>query len=361
LIAVVYGTTGELIKLAPLLRRLQDRGRAPLTICTGQQVRQIPGFLRDFGLPQPDLWLRDPSERDLEHRSDIPRWASGVARSFLRRRGSLGRRLARERSVLVVHGDTMTTLLGSMMGRMLRVPVAHVEAGMRSGRLRDPFPEEPIRRATSQLAAVHFAPGVTAVANLHAARVHGAIVNTFENTIRDSLELALSTAPAVAPVEQYGLVSLHRFELLGRPERLRAIIELLSEAARRQPMLFVDHPVTAEAIRGAGLDGLFHDDFSRIPRERYSAFIGLLRSSRFLVTDSGGSQEECAYLGLPCLVHRAVTEHATGLDGSVVVSKLDLDVVRAFLEEPERRRHEPQPLVQSPTGVILDYLDENGF
>lgn len=361
MIAVVYGTTGELIKLAPLLRRLQDRGRAPFTICTGQQVRQIPGFLHDFRLSQPDLWLRDPTERDLEHRGDIPRWASGVMRSFFRCRRAIRSRLEREPSLLLVHGDTMTTLLGSLMGRVLRVPVAHVEAGMRSGRWRDPFPEEPIRRATSQIASIHFAPGETAVANLRAARVRGAIVNIFENTIRDSLELALSMAPAVTPADQYGLVSLHRFELLGRPDRLRAIVELLSEAARRQTLLFVDHPVTAEAIRGAGLDGLFHDGFRRIPRERYSAFIGLLRGSRFLVTDSGGSQEECAYLGLPCLVHRAVTEHATGLDGSVVVSKLDLDVVSAFLHEPERWRHDPQPLVHSPTDVILEYLDEHGF
>ena len=217
----------------------------------------------------------------------------------------------------------------------------HIEAGMRSGRWRDPFPEEIIRRATSQVATIHFAPGETAVANLRAARVRGSIVNTFENTIRDSLDLAAATAPVDGPGEGFGLVSIHPFELLERPERLRPIVELLSDVARRQPMQFVDHPVTAEAVRAAGLDGMFHDGFRRIPRQRYFSFIALLQRSRSLVTDSGGSQEECAYLGLPCLVHRAVTEHATGLDGSVKLSRLDLDVVRTFLEEPDHWRREP--------------------
>jgi UDP-N-acetylglucosamine 2-epimerase (non-hydrolysing) len=357
-IAVVYGTTGELIKLAPLLATLEGRGQPAFTVTTAQQVRQIPDSLRDFGLRQPDLWLRDRSTRDLEHRGQIPSWLADVARSFARSRRDVGRRLRQERSLLIVHGDTMTTLLGSLMGRTLGVPVGHIEAGMRSGDWRDPFPEEVIRRATSHIVKVHFAPGPKPVANLRAARVGGTIVDTGENTIRDSLELAATTADdAQIPAEAYGLVSLHRFELLERPERLRAILEVLSDAAFRSRMLFVDHPVTADAIRSNGLEPLFHDRFVRIPRRRYSGFVALVRRSRFLVTDSGGSQEECAYLGVPCLVHRGVTEHDTGLDGSVVLSRFDLDLVRRFLENPDRWRTEPRLPERSPTAVIVDFLE----
>lgn len=364
MIAVVYGTTGELIKLAPLLHRLEAQGRPALSLCTGQQIEQIPAMLRDFALAQPDHWLRRRTARDLERPKDIPGWLADVARTYATQRRPIEGTIRRDtrRPLLIVHGDTITTLLGTLMGRQLRIPVAHVEAGMRSGNWRDPFPEEVVRRAVSRLAAIHFAPGSRAVANLQRERVRAKIVDTGENTIRDSIEL-----PAVAvsqslelPAEPFGLVSLHRFELLERPERLRAVLEVLHESSRERPLLFVDHPVTASAVKKAGCDDLFDGRFRRIPRQRYSEFIALLKRSELLVTDSGGSQEECAFLGLPCLIHRAVTEHDTGLNGSVVLSGLNLAVVRRFLEDPGRWRKPPRPLVQSPTDVILGYLERHG-
>lgn len=364
MIAVAYGTTGELIKLAPILHALQLRGPV-ITLCTGQQVQQIPALLDDFGLAAPTLWLgRGRRGADLERPGDIPPWLATVARRFAARRRWLKRELdaGSGRPLVLVHGDTFTTVVGALLGRTVGAPVAHIEAGLRSGDWRNPFPEELDRRITSKLAQIHFAPGPWAAGNLRAGKVRGEIVDTGGNTIRDALGLVDGLPPAVAlPDEPFGLVSIHRFELLGKPAALRAIVERLREASRTWPLVFIDHPVTVAALRQAGLERLFDERFRRVPRQRYFRFISLLKASAFLVTDSGGSQEECAQLGHPCLVHRAATERRDGLDGPVVLSGLDLGVVERFLADPLAHRHPPAAGDRRPSDVIVDYLALEGF
>jgi UDP-N-acetylglucosamine 2-epimerase (non-hydrolysing) len=364
-IAVVYGTTGELIKLAPVLVGLRERGAAPVTLCTGQQPEQIPTLLDDFGLPQPDISLGHGHRgQDLERAPEVPLWLAQVTSAFARQRRRLRTRLSASptKPLVIVHGDTFTTVLGALMGRALRVPVAHVEAGMRSGDWRNPFPEEIDRVVTARFARIHFAPGAHAAANLRAMRVHGEIVDTGANTIRDALALVPAGAPAIdLPQEPFGLASLHRFELLGKPAAFRAIVELLRESSRGMPILFVDHPITAAAIASQGLESMFDERLRRVPRQRYFRFIALLKASSFLVTDSGGSQQECAQLGHPCLVHRAVTEHPDGLDGSVVLSRMDLDVARSFLHDPRALARSAAEDSLSPTEVILDHLVHRGY
>jgi UDP-N-acetylglucosamine 2-epimerase (non-hydrolysing) len=367
MIAAVYGTTGELIKLAPLLARLREREVPALAVCTGQQVEQIPELLDDLGLAQPEVWLgRGRGGHDLERMRDIPAWLAHVGGTFIGSRRALRARIVAgpTKPLLVVHGDTITTVLGALMGRSMRITVAHVEAGMRSGDWRNPFPEEIDRRVAARLARIHFAPSSQAAANLRAMHVRGEIVDTGGNTIRDALELVpASAAPAVGiPPEPFGLASLHRSELLGRPAALRSILELLHEASRRAPILFIDHPVTVAAVARYRLGSLFDERFRRIPRQRYFAFIALLKASRYLVTDSGGSQEECAQLGHPCLVHRAVTERFDGLDGgSVVLSRMSLEIVRDFLADPLAHACPPPQDAVRPTDAIIRYLERGGY
>jgi UDP-N-acetylglucosamine 2-epimerase (non-hydrolysing) len=365
-IAVVYGTTGELIKLAPVIRELQRRGHEPLMLCTGQQVTQVPTFQAELGLPPVALWLaRGSGGEDLDAKAEIPGWATRVAVSLLRARPRLQRILASDgrRPFVVVHGDTFTTVLGALAGRALGLPVAHIEAGMRSGDWRNPFPEELNRRIAARLTDVHYAPGERPVANLRREHVGGEIVDTRQNTSRDAVDLVTdAVAPAVEmPEEPFGLVSLHRFELIEREDAFHSLLEILHEHSRRQPLLFVDHSTTAAVIdRSPALARLFDERFLRIPRQPYLQFIALLRRSAFLVSDSGGSQEECAFLGLPCVIHRAVSEHDTGLDGSVVLSRLDLSVVRDFLADPERWRVPPADTGSGPSVRIVDDLAARG-
>jgi UDP-N-acetylglucosamine 2-epimerase (non-hydrolysing) len=360
-ILVVFGTTGELIKLAPVLLRLDERGHSYSLATTGQQVQQIPAFLDQFGLRNPDLWLGCGARgRDLGTNGDIPGWLATVARTFARNRARLRSALDRKpgRPLLLVHGDTMTTVLGGVMGRVLRVPVAHIESGLRSFDLLHPFPEELNRRFTSRLASIHYAPGRWAVSNLRRPDV----VDTGSNTIRDSLALVGDgPLPAGVPEPPFGVVSLHRFELLNNRALLARTLVTLRAAASETRLLFVDHSVTAAAISRFSLNDLFDSRFVRIPRLRFFDFVRVERRSSFVVTDSGGSQEECFYLDKPCLVHRVRTERLEGLGENAVLSRLDDEVVHDFLRAPQRfRRRTPLPDV-SPTSLIVDDLERRGI
>lgn len=368
MIVVVFGTTGELIKLAPVLHQMERRSLPYLTVSTNQQVTQIPAFQQDLGLRKTDVELaHGRNGRDLEQRADIPPWLSEVGRTFVRRRKSLKALLSAsgERHALMVHGDTMTTVLGAFMGKALSVPVAHLEAGMRSGNWRNPFPEELDRRITGSLASIHYAGSDREVSNLSRAR--GRVIKIGANTVYDSLQLVpaglglvTGTLDELTPKSDYGLVSLHRSELLGSRTRLEAILLEVSRAQLDYPLLFVDHPVTVHAIKAHGLDHLLANAI-RIPRLRYTPFIQLLRSAKCLLTDSGGCQEECFYLDVPCLIHRLVTERAEGLGRNVVLSRYELDSVRSFLKEPEMWRMGSMPQLPSPSKIVVKDLIEQGF
>src|SRR5207247_1319575 len=125
-ILVVYGTTGELIKLMPVLTLLRDQGYEFVQASSGQQVQQIPRLLELAGLPPVDLWLaRGAAGRDLRSNSDIPGWAATVVATSLRSRSALRRRLRTGvgKPLVLVHGDTMTTVYGAILGRLLGFPV----------------------------------------------------------------------------------------------------------------------------------------------------------------------------------------------------------------------------------------------
>jgi UDP-N-acetylglucosamine 2-epimerase (non-hydrolysing) len=260
--------------------------------------------------------------------------------------------------LVLVHGDTMTTVLGALLGRSLRVPVAHIEGGLRSYDLRHPFPEELNRRLASRLSRIDYAPGSWAAGNLR-----GDVVDTGTNTIRDSLDLVPPGNPSfTVPDGPFGIVSLHRFELLNNSRLLRDSLEALAEAARRTPLYFIDHPVTVAALERFGFEGYFDAArFVRVARLLFFDFVRAARRCSFLVTDSGGTQEESYYLDRPCLVHRARTERLEGLGENAVLSGMRTEVLRDFLGDPGRYRRRTTFPATSPSQVIVDDLERRGY
>jgi UDP-N-acetylglucosamine 2-epimerase (non-hydrolysing) len=360
MILVVYGTTGELIKLLPVLKRLRDQEYEFIQATTGQQVQQIPHLLELAGLPPVDVWLaRGAGGRDLRSNGDIPGWAATVAASFLRHRSGLRRRLraGAGKPLVLVHGDTMTTVYGAVLGRLLRFPVAHIESGLRSFDVLHPFPEELNRRAASRLASLLYAPGAWPASNLR----RGTVVDTGSNTIRDALAMVPphTELPVDVPDGEFGIASLHRFELLNDRRLLEQTIAILRE--RRRPILWVEHPVTSAALAKHGLTNLLGDNIQPVPRLDFFGFVAVMRRSAFLVTDSGGSQEETFYLDIPCLIHRKRTERREGLGETAVLSRYDAAVLRSFLAEPSVHRRRSELSTSRPSEVIVDDLAAHGF
>ena len=363
MICAIYGTTGELIKLWPVLRGIEQRGGRFVNATTAQQIAQIPDLLTQLGLQQPDVYFaRGHGGRELHTNRDIPPWLASVARGFVRNRAHLRRAMRQDGAppLVIVHGDTMTTLLGTLIGRGLGAPVAHVEAGVRTWDLRHPFPEELNRRLVTKIAQVHYAPGAQAAANIK----RGIVVDTGMNTIRDSLELAAEGVEVPEEVRggPFGLVSIHRYELLNDGALLRATCEALARHPAQRPMLFVDHPVTVAAMRKYGLTGVFEgSSVVRMARRSFFDFIGLLRLADFAVTDSGGTQVESYVLDKPCLVHRKKVEQPDGVGENVVVSQFDLERLARFLDDPSAHRRRTPPPAVSPTEIILDDLEGRGY
>ena len=363
-IAFIAGTTAEIIKLAPVMRALDERGEDIEFWNTAFHVGGLPATLSDLGLPQPAMDLVPVRrQRDVVRVTQVPGWAARIAWTVVRRRRELRRRLASgaSRPLVVVHGDTFSTVLGALVGRFLGAQVAHIEAGMRTGNIWHPMPEELNRRIVAKIATLHFAPTQHEVGHLRREKAKGPIVDTGANTVIDALRLAIDgDAPAIDLPEQFGLVTLHRFEMLRNGPVFRRTLEVLHDASRLTPLVMPAGNTERNRIDELGLGHLFDDRFRLVDKQPYARFMPLLARASFVVTDSGGLQQECGILGKPAAIHREAVESQQGIGDNLLLTGLDMDVLRDFLGRWEAYAR-PSLLEQfHPTEVIVSELARSG-
>lgn len=359
-IAIVAGTTAELIKLAPVMRALLDGGETYQLWNTAQHVDGLRATLDDLGLPQPDEHFIDPDrQRPLVRSSQVPGWVLRVLLHALRHTRRLRRTLRADghRPLVIVHGDTFTTVLGALVGRFLGATVAHVEAGMRSGNIWHPMPEEINRRLVARLAHLHYAPTANEVANLEREHAKGRVVETGANTVIDALRMMMADREApVALPPTFGLVTLHRFEMLRDSDVFTTTLQVLKEASETTPLVMPAGDTERSRIQDLGLAHLFDERFRLIDKQPYASFLPILARASFVVTDSGGLQQECGILGTPCAIQRETTESLQGLGRNLLLTELDMERLRGFLRDWESYRHPSQLEEFHPTRVIMDSL-----
>lgn len=359
-ITFIAGTTAELIKVSPVMRELDRLGEPYRLWSTSQHVTGVEESLAGLAVRHPDRHLL--AERQRAHVAasrQVPGWALRLMVNVVRGRRELRRATTAGggQGVVVVHGDTFSTVLGSMIGRFLGARVAHVEAGLRSGSLLNPFPEEINRRVVGRLASVHFAPTSREVGNLRAAHAPGRYVETGANTVVDALMQAdHEQVEDIALPEKFGLVTLHRFELLRQSEAFIHILRGLAAQTDDLPLVMVAGQAERERIRELGLESLFGERFLLIDKRPYARFLPVLMRASFVVTDSGGLQEECAVLGIPCAVHRKRTERYQGIGENVVLTRMDLDVLNDFLANWRDYRRESTLGEYHPSQIIAAEL-----
>lgn len=361
MIAFIVGTTAELIKIAPVYHEFLSRGRSTEVWYTGQHINELPGVLADLELPAPAVWLvPERGAKNLARTSQVPMWALRVFRTAFARRRELRARLRSDgrAPVVLVHGDTFTTLLGAVIGRFLGAKIGHVEAGMRSGSLLHPFPEEFNRKVTAGLAHVHFAPSPVEVKNLAGRK---GVVLTGGNTAIDAARQALAKGAGALGAELpevYGIATLHRFELVRDKDAYAAVLAVLNNYAKRTPIIYFAGESEKERLREYGLLSSFDDNFVLRDKARYIEFLPVLARAQFVVTDSGGVQEESAHLGLPCAVHRLRTERQDGLGRTMVLTGMDIALLEKFLDNIESYRAPVNDAVIQPSVVIADAIDQ---
>lgn len=355
------GTTAELIKLMPVMQTCNQHGLPFRLIASGQNDITQSELLKYCGKDGADLVLHD---------GPIRKSALGLFLWFIKRLLTSAWRLRRVfgvhkrgEAVLIVHGDTVSTVMGSLLGKLYGLKVAHVEAGLRSFDYFHPFPEEIDRAITSRLADIHFCPNSWAVANLN--KFAGVKIDTCHNTLLDALAIAqaeMDVSPIVKQLrrEPYFVFVMHRQENLFNDELVKVLTEKVIQQSKKDHCVFVLHHLTEVALDRLGLRDTLRMEptITTMRRLPYVEFVQLLSGAEYVVTDGGSNQEECYYLGKPCLVLRKVTERTEGLGHNVLLSKLDLITIDDFLNNPMLYKKPPVTVADSPSQIIARYLAE---
>lgn len=325
---MVFGTRPEAIKLAPVIQRLREQPDLECLVCvTGQHRTMLDQVLAAFEIvPDRDLKLMRPAQT----LAGLTAEATTAVDDYL----------ATELPDLVlVQGDTTTTFCAALAAFYRRIPVGHVEAGLRTGNMEAPWPEEANRVLTTRLAALHFAPTERNRTNLLKEGVAAHAIHVTGNTVIDALFVALRRLKA-APIEVPGLEGIgdspvvlitgHRRESFGQGfERIcRAIAELAGRFPQvhfvypvhlnpnvREPVFRAFCPAPDEHVRQTGVA---YPNVRLIEPLEYLPFVAMMNRATLILTDSGGVQEEAPSLGKPVLVMRDTTERAEAVETGAV-------------------------------------------
>ena len=330
-ILIVFGTRPEAIKMAPVVHRLKDTPGLDVDVCvTAQHREMLDQVLSLFDIePDFDLNVMKPGQ-DL---TDITANIILALRDVLKDQ-------AYDR--LLVHGDTTTTMAGALAAFYAQVPIGHVEAGLRTGNLYAPWPEEANRSIVGRLADMHFAPTETSRQSLLAENVADADIVVTGNTVIDALHEVVARLDADATLDaklqahfpfldegrRMILVTGHRRENFGEGfENICRALRDISEQADAQ----IVYPVHLNPNVQTPVKSILGDTSGvhLIEPQDYLPFVWLMRRSYLIITDSGGVQEEAPSLGKPVLVMRDTTERPEALDaGTVRLVGTDAEQIR---------------------------------
>ena len=327
-ILVIFGTRPEAIKLAPLIAKLKEQAGStalrPIVCVTAQHREMLDQVLAAFHIePDYDLDLMRPNQLLPELGA---RLLSGLAGVFAEVKPAMA----------VVQGDTATTLYGALAAFYARVPLAHVEAGLRTFDMQAPFPEEMNRVLTGRLAALHFAATDWAAENLLREGVHPGSIEVTGNTgidavlsVSDSLEKGLlhGTPLPIEDGKRLIVVTAHRRESFG--EGFKRICSAIARIAERDDVQII-WPVHPNPNVQSTVHATFQDRRNVLLIEplSYVPFVDLMRRAFLLITDSGGVQEEGPSLGKPILVLRDKTERPEAVKvGTVKLVGTDRDLI----------------------------------
>ena len=313
-VMTVFGTRPEAIKMFPVVHALRRQPGLDVRVCVTAQHREMLDQVLHIARIVPDIDL-DVMQANQTLVGLLARLVTGLGETFD----------AEKPDRILVHGDTLTTMAATLAAYFRKIPVGHVEAGLRSGNIYHPWPEEVNRKVTGAVADLHFAPTETAAAALRAENVAAANIHVTGNTVIDALlatkarideepALAANLDPLLARFAGKRIVAVtsHRRENFG--EGMKAIADAIAAIAARGDVavVFPVHPNPHVRSAMAPILGDL-DNVALIDPLDYPHFVRLLSASDLVLTDSGGVQEEAPSFGKPVLVMRETTERPEGI------------------------------------------------
>ncbi|MDO6526646.1 non-hydrolyzing UDP-N-acetylglucosamine 2-epimerase [Motilimonas sp. 1_MG-2023] len=350
----VFGTRPEAIKMAPLVHALSKAEGIEAKVCvTAQHREMLDQVLNLFEIePEYDLNIMKPGQSLYDVTSNILMGLKPVLEEF-------------KPHIVLVHGDTATTLSTSLAAYYQQIAVGHVEAGLRTGNIYSPWPEEGNRKLTGAIATLHFAPTSTSEQNLLQEGIAASGIATTGNTVIDALflikeKLAQDTDlnatlaakfPELDPTKKLILVTGHRRESFGGG--FERICEALVEIAQKYPESQVLYPVHLNPNVREPVNRILKDvnNVHLIEPQDYLPFVYLMNQANIILTDSGGIQEEAPSLGKPVLVMRDTTERPeaveagtvklVGTDKQAIISAVESLLTNEAEYEAMSRAHNP--------------------
>lgn len=328
-ILVIFGTRPEAIKMAPLVNELASQKKFNVQVCvTGQHRQMLDQVLQLFNIePDYDLDLMRPGQDLFELSGNI----------------LLGMRDVLQRSnpdIVLVHGDTTTSFIASLASYYARIPVGHIEAGLRTHNLYSPWPEEGNRQLTGSLAELHFAPTSSSQKNLIDEGVPSESVFVTGNTVIDALmatvdklqngdvSVSIPSLNFIDSTRRIILVTGHRRESFG--DGFERICNSLQKIAANNPDVDICYPMHMNPNVREPVERILKKQANvhLIEPLEYLPFVYLMSKSYLILTDSGGIQEEAPSLGKPVLVMRETTERPEAVDaGTVKLVGTDIELI----------------------------------
>ena len=360
-ILIVFGTRPEAIKMAPLVKEFQKHTNEFKTkVCVTAQHREMLDQVLDLFeiTPEYDLDIMKPGQDLYDVTSNVLLGMKSVLNDF-------------KPDVVFVHGDTSTTFAASLAAFYQQISVAHIEAGLRTGNIYSPWPEEANRQLTTQITSYHFAPTTTSKTNLLKENVNEQSIAVTGNTVIDALFLALEKIKSNKQLEsniidhlktldyelkddkKIILVTGHRRENHG--QGFINICTALKEIAVSNPDIDIVYPVHLNPNVQKPVKKLLSsiNNIYLIEPLQYEQFIYMMDRSYFIITDSGGVQEEAPSLGKPVLVMRDTTERPEALDaGTVKLVGTDTDLIIKEAQEliDNKKAYELMSKASNPYG-----------
>lgn len=336
-IAIIIGTRAELIKTFPVMLELQKKKISYYFIHTGQH--SLGDLCEKFGVKKPDVVLTEEPKKSSKFNANERKailWNLGLLFKIKKELGSL-----KNLKYVLYHGDTMTTATASVASSRFfnlfkKYKNVHLEAGLRSFDIFEPFPEEISRRIAGSFSDILFAPSL--MSKYHLRKKSGKKIEVMGNTVIDSAYFALNLAKKqkvkILSKKKFALITVHRHENLKSKERLSKIVEILNSIPIDS--YFAMHDNTEAKLKEYGLyEKLMKNKKIKImPAMDYPSFIAQMEKCSLIVCDGGSMQEESLIFGKPCVVLRMATERQEGLKTNFqYLSKLDVNKTKEKIKE----------------------------
>ncbi|HCW91726.1 MAG TPA: hypothetical protein DHU56_16995 [Marinobacter sp.] len=356
----VIGTRAQLIKVAPIIVECEQKGLPSTLLLTGQHQETMQDLLDEFGVKTEQVMATSAKEHAtvISLFAWLPRAYFGIKRKFK------ALNLNSASIYVLVHGDTLSTVLGALAGRQIGARVVHIESGLTSKRIFDPFPEELSRRIVFRLSDIAMCPSAETLQHMRSAYPKCQAINTGGNTIVDAIKLTGASRATPNTASNYVVVSLHRFQNIYNSTRLKSLVELLEKIANSNDVYFVLHPATRKRLVKTGLFERLqkHSAIKLLPRLGYGEFLRLTAASSFVLTDGGSNQEELAVVGVPTIIMRRATERSDGLGKNAVLESELPKGVLSFIEKKEYQSLETAFISDAraggPSAFIMSYLEK---